>query len=312
MITDVTVKYLYAERKVNSNKFVMKFSISPVRSTLTSTSFDSSNFVTNMPIQNTKISYDVSSGIVTLEGEYLEALEGRGFTLNVAYTNDITFYAEPTTTSYTAQGINAQLTLDTSASFNDILPYIVEAEGIIAIVVAIFASIVGLKLAGLELLLPVQLLYFGLATVGAQSSYMSSLSKLKFANGYSAIATYSYIRTFSQNSHLVAIEYESEFILSTNVMLGLFVIILVWLLVHHIRIKMKEDDLEKLLILKSTVSALNEDKKVDSDESERPSDDVDEEEHRLKKGRKEQDEYNLEDEHELREEHHYSLKIFAF
>ena len=50
---------------------------------------------------------------------------------------------------FTATGINAQLTIDQQASLNNILPYIVIVEGILAILLAIFASVVGLKLAGI-------------------------------------------------------------------------------------------------------------------------------------------------------------------
>lgn len=176
---------------------------------MTANSFDSNNFVTNMPIENVQIRYDPDKAIITLEGAYLEALEGRDFTLKVSFTNDLSFYADPTVMSFTATGINAQLTLDTQTSFNNILPYIVMAEGIITIIVAIFASVVGLKLAGIELFLPVQLLYFSLSTIKSQSSYSSSLANLKYTNGYSVITAYDYLRTYDQNPYLVAITYES-------------------------------------------------------------------------------------------------------
>ena len=110
-------------------------------------------------------------------------------------------------TQFTATGINAQLTIDQQAALNNILPYIVIAEGILAILLAIFASIVGLKLAGIELLIPVQLLYFSLAAMSSQTSYSSTLSQLKYSNGYSFIAPYDYSRTYSQNKKLVAITY---------------------------------------------------------------------------------------------------------
>ena len=80
-------------------------------------------------------------------------------------------------------------------------------EGVVAIVLAIFASIVGLKLAGIELLLPVQLLYFSLSAMSSQTSYSSTLSNLKFSNGYSFITSYNYQRTYNQNKKLVAITY---------------------------------------------------------------------------------------------------------
>ena len=69
--------------------------------------------------------------------------------ITVTHANDLTFYAEPTVIQFTATGINAQLTIDQQASLNNILPYIVIVEGILAILLAIFASVVGLKLAGI-------------------------------------------------------------------------------------------------------------------------------------------------------------------
>jgi len=112
-------------------------------------------------------------------------------------------------------------------------------EGIFAILLAIFASVVGLKLAGIELLIPVQLIYFSLATLTYMPSYISTLANLKYSNGYSSIVSYDYFRTYSQHQNLVAIQYETEFLLSTNIMIGLYLLTLLWLLVHHMILKYK-------------------------------------------------------------------------
>ena len=85
----------------------MKFSLSPAKQGLTANSFDSNNFVTNMPIENVQIRYDPDNAIISLEGAYLEALEGRTFSLITTFTNDLSFYADPTVMSFTATGINA-------------------------------------------------------------------------------------------------------------------------------------------------------------------------------------------------------------
>jgi len=82
-------------------------------------------------------------------------------------------------------------------------------EGVVAIVVAVFASVVGLKMAGIELLFPVQIIYFSLATLQSRPSYLSTLSSLKYANGYSSIVSWDYFRTYSQSAQLVAIQYET-------------------------------------------------------------------------------------------------------
>lgn len=113
------------------------------------------------------------------------------------------------------------------------------AEGIIAVLVAVFASVVGIKLAGIELLMPVQIIYFSFSAVSVHSSYASTLINLKHANGYSSIANYEYSRTYAQNKNLVSINYETEFLLSTNIMLGLYLASIVWLLVHHFVLKYK-------------------------------------------------------------------------
>lgn len=76
-----------------------------------------------------------------------------------------------------------------------------------ALLVAIFASIVGLKLVGIELLVPVQLIYFTLATIPPEKTYNTALANLKYANGFNNIVTYSYFRTYSQNKSLIAMKY---------------------------------------------------------------------------------------------------------
>jgi hypothetical protein len=110
--------------------------------------------------------------------------------------------------------------------------------------------VVGLKLAGIELLVPVQLIYFSLSALKTYSSYLSTLSNLKYANGYSSIQSYNYARTYNQHPNLVAITYETEFLLSTNIMLGIYLLILFMLLIHHLRIKHKEQKLEDFLMTK--------------------------------------------------------------
>jgi hypothetical protein len=71
-------------------------------------------------------------------------------------------------------------------------------EGIVAIILAVFASVVGLKLVGIELLIPVQIIYFSLSTLNYMPSYLSTLTNLKYSNGYSSIVNYDYFRTNGQ------------------------------------------------------------------------------------------------------------------
>jgi hypothetical protein len=169
----------------------------------------------------------------------LQDLEGTSQTASISF-NNMTFYADSQTISFTAVGINAQLVMDQFASSNSILEYIIMAEAFLALFLAVFASIVGLKLVGIELLIPLQLIYFTLSTIPQQRSYTYVLSNLKYANGFNTLVPYLYSRTYSQSKSLVGMNYETEFLLSTNVMLGIFVFVLFWLLIHHLRLKYKE------------------------------------------------------------------------
>jgi len=75
------------------------------------------------------------------------------------------------------------------------------------VLLAIFAAVVGLKLVGIELLVPMQLIYFSLATLSNQSTYSYVLSNLKYANGFSTIQPYNYYRTHSQSRNLIGMSY---------------------------------------------------------------------------------------------------------
>jgi hypothetical protein len=121
----------------------------------------------------------------------------------------MSFYANASTITFTATGINAMLVIDQFSSSNLILEYIVSGEALIALLLAIFSSIVGLKMVGIELLIPVQIIYFTLATIPEQRSYNSLLNNLKYANGYNTMTAYDYKRTYMQDQSLVSMNYET-------------------------------------------------------------------------------------------------------
>lgn len=121
----------------------------------------------------------------------------------------MTFYADAQYITFTATGINAELDFDQYTTTNTILQYIVMAEAVLALLVTVFASVVGLKLVGIELLIPIQLIYFTLATIPSQRTYNSVLSALKYSNGFNTIVSYAYTRTYSQNKSLAAMNYET-------------------------------------------------------------------------------------------------------
>jgi hypothetical protein len=68
--------------------------------------------------------------------------------------------------------------------FNTVVTMIAELFGGLAFIFAIVASVLGYKLIGLEMVLPIQLVYFSLVTINIPSSAMGSLYGLSFSNGY--------------------------------------------------------------------------------------------------------------------------------
>lgn len=138
----------------------------------------------------------------------MESIEGTLQKIQVTF-NNMTFYADQRNVSFNAVGVNAQLVLEEYATPNTILRYIVMGIGLLALVLAIFSSVVGLKLVGIELLIPIQIIYFSLATIPNHTTYTFILSDLKYANGYNTIEAYDYFRTHTQNKNLIGINYET-------------------------------------------------------------------------------------------------------
>ena len=203
----MSVSYLYSERMVDSNTFKMGFQLSPSQSGLSSSSFDN-QFITNMPVNDSTYYFDPDKFVLYLEGTYMQSLESNSYNGVVTF-NNMSFYADPVSFSYNPHGLNARLVLETMNSSNSILEYIVMGVAIFALVLAIFASVVGLKLVGIELLVPVQLFYFTLSTIQSRSTYLFWFGQLKFANGYNSIIEYDYTRTYQQSKNLIGINYET-------------------------------------------------------------------------------------------------------
>ena len=86
----------------------MAFKLRPPPPGLDSVSFNSTNFKTTLPVKNQKILYDPDTGIVFLTAEYLKDIEGTSHTLKISFINNqASFYADDTTSTFQAIGINS-------------------------------------------------------------------------------------------------------------------------------------------------------------------------------------------------------------
>lgn len=74
--------------------------------------------------------------------------------------------------------------------FNTVVTMITELLGGLAFVFAIVTSVLGYKLLGLEILLPIQLVYFSLASLNTPSSTIGSFYGLSFSNGYNIVRAF--------------------------------------------------------------------------------------------------------------------------
>jgi len=68
--------------------------------------------------------------------------------MNVTFTN-MSFFADPIQVYFTPTGINSRLVIDYYTNLKDILSMILTACMVLAVLVAIFASVVSLKLIGI-------------------------------------------------------------------------------------------------------------------------------------------------------------------
>ncbi len=59
----------------------------------------------------------------------------------------------------------------------------------------------------MELLIPIQLIYFTLSSVKSHSSYAFLLSSLKYSNGFNQLTPYDYSRSYMQDRGLVGINF---------------------------------------------------------------------------------------------------------
>ena len=84
--------------------------------------------------------------------------------MNISFHN-LSFFAEPKTVNFSPVGINAMLVIDHYNSLNNILSIVISICILIAVLIAIFASVVALKMVGIELLIPIQIIYFSLAAI---------------------------------------------------------------------------------------------------------------------------------------------------
>lgn len=110
----------------------------------------------------------------------------------------------------------------------------------LALGLGVVSSVVGYKLMGLELLLPLQTAFFTQFGMVNPPPYVSSLKSLKYSMGYNQLIPYNYEEYYNSTSKFAKFDYQVEMALNLNVMavvlmLGTLVLLILQViyLVHY-------------------------------------------------------------------------------
>jgi hypothetical protein len=117
---------------------------------------------------------------------YTETIELVTHNVTIYFDNAFVFAAQLELT-IAPSGINYQLAFNPIDSFNSIISLLAAVVGGFALFFAVASSVLGYKLIGFEVLLPVQVMYFSLAILNHTYSALGALRSLNYSNGYNKV-----------------------------------------------------------------------------------------------------------------------------
>lgn len=94
-------------------------------------------------------------------------------------------------------------------NFNNIIVVLSAILAVVSILFAITSSVLGYKLMGFEILLPIQLIYLSLSHLNQPVSALGSLYTLSFSTGYNKLDTFSYFDNFNLTPGLMVLQRDS-------------------------------------------------------------------------------------------------------
>ena len=90
--------------------------------------------------------------------------------------------------------------------------YVSLVVGGFALALAIAAGIVGYKMVGFEIVLPVQVTYFTLSMLNVPYSALSSLYGLSFSTGYNQVASFELLNNLNLDKGLIVLQRNNFFL----------------------------------------------------------------------------------------------------
>jgi hypothetical protein len=126
------------------------------------------------------------SGTMVVAVGYTETIEKMTHNVTIYFDNAFV-HAQQVEVPIVPSGINYQLAFNPIDSFTSIIAMLAALVAVLALFFAIVSSVLGYKLIGFEVLLPVQIMYFSISTLNHTYSALGALRALDYSNGYNKI-----------------------------------------------------------------------------------------------------------------------------
>ncbi len=129
-------------------------------------------------------------GYLLVSAGYTTAIEATEQNVTVFFDNSLV-WAPQVDLVITPVGLNYQLSFNAVDSFTSLIGMLGAVVGVTALIVALASSVLGYKLIGFEIMLPVQIMYLALSELSHTYSALGQLRTLNYSNGYNQLVPYS-------------------------------------------------------------------------------------------------------------------------
>jgi hypothetical protein len=187
---------------------------------------DFSKLVTTS-IPNTAIAceYNSATGMLLIKATFSESIEGTTQLVNISFDSTIK-HAASVELYCAMNGVNAKLEFGTFESYNNIVFYVSIFAGVGGLLFAIVSSIIGYKMIGFEICLPIQIIYFNLSMLNVPYSSISSMYGLVYSTGYNQLSSFSLLDNLDLDKGLIVLQKNSFFLENCNYMYILVVLMM--------------------------------------------------------------------------------------
>lgn len=217
---------------MSSSAVTLYFSISPADPSLASMNF-AAFLQTSIPFSAMHATY--AAGVLSISGEYTETIENTQQNVTIVFDTAV-LSAPPIQLIITPSGSNYALTFNSIDKFNSVILLVSGFVGGLALVFAVVSSVLGYKLIGFEILLPVQCIYLSLAELGHTSAALAALRNLSYSNSYNLQP----VLPASNPQGLFILQRNTEFLSNLNFSAAPFILAIIMALFLRIGLKEKE------------------------------------------------------------------------